>query len=111
MTRARDDQPFDFNLDAVKVEESLRPFRFNYGGKRWEMAHRETLDQLPIMEAAESGGDFAATLEMLRAAMGSEQWQRFRKLGLRRKQMQELSEAYDRFCGTELGESQGSTDS
>lgn len=112
-TRARDDQPFDFNLNSVKIEKNLRPFRFLYGPKdeRFEMAHRETLDNLPILEAAESGGDAAATLVSLRAALGAEQWERIRALGLRGKQLTELSQAYDRFCGTEPGESEGSTDS
>ncbi len=109
-TKARDDEPFDFNLDAVKVEKDLRPFRFHYGGKRWEMAHRETLDNLPLLEAAESGGDPAATLVSLRAAMG-DQWEEFRKLGLKGKQLTELVRAYDRFCGTDQGESEGSTGS
>lgn len=110
-TRARDDEPFDFNLDAVKVENNLRPFRFHYGGKRWEMAHRETLDNLPLLEAAEDGGDAVATLVSLRAAMGAEQWERFRELGLTGPRLTELVRAYDKFCGTDQGESEGSTGS
>ena len=109
--KARDDEPFDFNLDAVKAEKDLRPFRFHYGGKRWEMAHRETIDNLPLLEAAESGGDAVATLLSLRTAMGDEQWARFRKLGLRGPQLTALSQAYDKFCGTDQGESEGSTGS
>ena len=109
--RAADDEPFDFNLDAVKTETTLRDFRFHYGGKRWTMTHRERLDNLPILEAAESGGDAAATLVSLRAAMGDEQWTRFRKLGLTSRQLTELSQAYDKFCGTDQGESEGSTGS
>lgn len=109
--KAADDEPFDFNLDAVKVEKDLRPFRFHYGGKRWTLAHRETLDQIPLLEAMESGGEAAATLASLRAAMGGEQWDRFRGLGLKMPQMTKLTQAYDRFCGTDQGESEGSTDS
>ncbi|MFD0902329.1 hypothetical protein [Actinomadura sediminis] len=109
--RPSDDQPFDFNLDAVKVEGELRPFRFHFGGKRWEMAHRETLDQIVLLEAMESGGEAAATLASLRAAMGDEQWDRFRKLGLKSSQLTRLSQEYDKFCGTEPGESGGSTGS
>jgi hypothetical protein len=107
---APDDKPFDFNLDAVKGEKDLRPFRIHFGGRRWQMAHRDTLDQVPILEAAERGGEAEATIVSLRAAFG-DQWAEFRKLGLRRKQLQELSDAYDKFCGTDLGESSGSTDS
>lgn len=112
-TRARDDEPFDFNLNSVKVEKTLRPFRFLYGPKneRFEMAHRETLDNIPILEAAESGGDPAATLVSLRAALGDEQWERIRALGLSGPRLTALSKAYDKFCGTDQGESEGSTDS
>jgi hypothetical protein len=109
-TKARDDQPFDFNLDAVKVEKNLRPFRFNYGGKRWTMAHRETLDQLPLLEAVERGGEAEGAIVSIRTALG-DQWEDFRKLGLREKQLNELMSAYGKFCGTEPGESEGSTDS
>lgn len=110
-TRARDDEPFDFNLDAVKVEKTLRPFRFHFGGKRWEMAHRETLDKIPLLEAYEQGGEPAGTLLSLRTAMGEEQWEQFRKLGLRGQQLSKLTQAYDKFCGTDEGESEGSTGS
>ena len=112
-TKARDDQPFDFNLNSVKVEKTLRPFRFVFGpnNERWEMAHRETLDKIPLLEAYEQGGEAAGTLLSLRTAMGEDQWERFRKLGLRGEQLTKLTQAYDKFCGTDEGESEGSTDS
>lgn len=110
-TKARDDEPFDFNLDAVKVEKTLRSFRFHYGGKRWEMTHREKLNQIPILEAIESAGEHAAILTVLRAALGDEQWQRLSRLGLVGEQLNKLSEAYNEFCGTDEGESEGSTGS
>ena len=106
-----DDKPYDFNLDAVKVEKDLPPFRFPYKGEQFEMKHREYLDQIPILEANESGGDATATLTALRTALGKEQWEKIRKLGLFRKQMNALLNAYDEFCGAEQGESSGSTDS
>lgn len=108
--RAADNEPFDFNLDAVKVEKTLRPFRFHFGGKRWEMIHRELLDQVPVLEAMERGGDAEATLVSLRRALG-DQWEGFRKLGLTSPQLNELVAAYDKFCGADQGESSGSTDS
>jgi hypothetical protein len=108
--KAPDDKPFDFNLDAVKVEKDLRPFRVNFGGRRFQMVHRELLDQIPILEAVERGGDAEATIVSLRAALG-DQWEDFRKLGLKAKQRESLLKAYEEFCGTDLGESQGSTDS
>jgi hypothetical protein len=43
--------------------------------------------------------------------MGDEQWERFRKLGLTGPQLTELTRAYDKFCGTDQGESEGSTGS
>jgi hypothetical protein len=108
--KAADNEPFDFNLDAVKVEKDLRPFRFHFGGRRFEMTHRELLDQIPILEAAERGGDAEATLVSLRAALG-DQWEDFRKLGLKGKRLEKLLKAYEEFCGAEQGESSGSTDS
>jgi hypothetical protein len=38
--RPSDDQPFDFNLDTVKSEVDLTPFRVQWAGRRWEFAHR-----------------------------------------------------------------------
>jgi hypothetical protein len=105
-----DDEPYDFNLDSIKVEKTLRPFRFHYSGKRWVMTHRELLDQVPLLEAAERGGDAEATIVSLRTALG-DQWEDFRKLGLREKQMNALVTKYGEFCGTSQGESAGSTDS
>jgi hypothetical protein len=107
--KAADNEPFDFNLDAVKVEKTLRPFRFNYNGKRFTMTHRELLDQVPLLEAAERGGEAEATIVSLRAALGDEQWAAIRKLGLREKQMNALIEQYGKFCGSDQGESSGST--
>ncbi|WP_242890281.1 hypothetical protein [Actinomadura litoris] len=108
-----DDEVADFNLNSVKVEKDLRPFRFLYGPKnqRFEMKHRELLDQVPLLEAAERGGEAEATIVSLRAALGDEQWEEIRKLGLREKQMNELITQYGKFCGTSAGESEGSTDS
>lgn len=112
MTNAKpkDNEPFDFNLDSVKVEKDLRPFRVNFHGKRYEMTHRELIDQVPILEAAERGGEAEATIVSLRTSFG-DQWPDIRKLGLKRGELQALSDAYDKFCGTDQGESSGSTDS
>lgn len=109
-----DDEPFDFNLDAVKVEKDLRPFRLHYGGRRWEMKHSELIDALPTFELLEKYGavigEAVGTLAMLREALG-DQWTEFHKLGLTQPQMGKLSDAYNRHCGTDPGESSGSTDS
>ncbi|WP_155885097.1 hypothetical protein [Actinomadura flavalba] len=111
MSKAPDDKPFDFNLDSVRVEKDLRPFRFRYDGQRFEMAHRETLDQIKMMEAVEAAGEAGGTLASLRLALGDDQWRELRKIGLRGTQLQKLSDAYDAFCGTTTGESPASTDS
>ena len=35
--RRPDDQPFDFNLDAVEAEVDLIPFVFRYAGRRTDL--------------------------------------------------------------------------
>jgi hypothetical protein len=106
------DSPKVFNLNAVKVEaKDHPPFRFTWGpkGQRWEMKHRELIDQLPVYEAA-ARNQAEATLLSLKAALG-DQWEEFRKIPLLPEQMEKLTDAYDEHCGADEGESSGSTDS
>lgn len=104
-----DDQPFDFNLDAVKAEAELRPFRFHWGGRRFEMQHMEALDVWPLMEAAE-GGDMAATRGIFQQALGDE-WADFRKEPMPQFKLKALFKAYRDFCGVAEGESGASSGS
>lgn len=105
-----DDKPFDFNLDAVKAEaKKLPPFRVHYKGRRWEMTHRQHLDQIPLLEAA-ARSEAEGMLAGLQAALGK-QWEDFRKLGLNGDQIEALVDAYNEYCGAEPGESSGSTGS
>lgn len=105
-TQTADDQPFDFNLDAVQAETELRPFRFHWNGKRWEMQHLEALDVWGLMEAAE-GGDTAAMTGAFREAMGK-QWETFRAIRLPQYKLKALFDAYRKHCGLEPGESAAS---
>lgn len=102
-----DDEVFDLNLNAVKAETDLRPFRFLWGpdNKRFELAHRDTLDHIPLVEAAVRGGENEATLATLRAGLGKEQWAEFRKIPLPAHKLEALMEGYAKHCGIDLPES------
>lgn len=104
--KAPDDQPFDFNLDAVKAEVDLTPFRVHYDGRRWDFAHLEGLDIWDLVEAAE-GGDVRAMLGAFRAALG-DSFDDFRKVRLPQYKMVALFKAYQKHCGVEPGESAAS---
>lgn len=104
--KAPDDQPFDFNLDAVQAEVDLSPWRVHWDGQRWEFQHAEELDVWRLMENAD-GGDVGAVLSVLRAALGDEQWADFKKIGMPQYKMKALFEAYKKHCG--LGDSGASS--
>ena len=108
-TKSTDDKPFDFNLDAVKSETELAPFRVNFGGRRFTMVHLEELDVWKIVEGA-NGGDIGMMLAAFKAALGSE-YEEFRKRPLPQYKLKELFKAYQTHCGVELGESEASSDS
>lgn len=101
--RPADDQPFDFNLDTVKREVDLTPFRVQWGGKRWEFAHLQGLDIWPLLEGAKQG-DLAATAAAFEAALGPKQFAEFRKIPLAQDQAKKLFDAYAEHCGVDLGE-------
>jgi hypothetical protein len=101
-----DDQPFDFNLDVVKAETELTPFRFHFDGRRWEMAHLQGLDIWDLVEAAE-GGDLKAMLGCTKAALGDD-FDDFRKIRLPQYKLMALFKAYQKHCGLEPGESAAS---
>nr|PZN00575.1 MAG: hypothetical protein DIU77_03435 [Thermocrispum agreste] len=104
-----DDQPFDFNLDAVVAEVELTPFRVHFGGRRWEFAHMESLDIWQLTAAA-GQGDNAALIGVFKTALGDEQFKEFRKIPLPQKAASDLFDAYAKFCGVDPGELPGSTD-
>ncbi|MGW9237984.1 hypothetical protein FKO01_19795 [Mesorhizobium sp. B2-3-3] len=109
-TKPADDQPFDFNLDAVKAEAELTPWRVNWSGRRWEFAHMDNFDMWPfINESASAGIDEMAMI--LRTALGDEQWAEFQKLPIKRYKMKALFDGYQKYCGVETGESEASSDS
>ncbi len=105
-TKPADDQPFDFNLDAVRSEVDLAPFRVHYDGRRWEFAHMEGLDIWDLVEAAE-GGEVTAMTGVFRLALGDD-FADFRKVKFPQYKMKALFAAYRQHCGLEPGESQAS---
>jgi hypothetical protein len=105
-SRTPDNQPFDFNLDAVQAEVELRPWRVNFDGKRWEFAHLQALDCWDLVEAAE-GGEISAVMGSMKLALG-DQWEAFRKIGLPQYKLMPLFKAWREFCGLGPGESEAS---
>ncbi|GGP56060.1 hypothetical protein [Streptomyces abikoensis] len=102
-TAARDDQPFDFNLDAVQAEVDLSPWRVHWAGRRWEFAHMQALNVWELVEAAEAG-DTQAMVGIFKAALGG-QWQDFHATPLPQYKLRALFDAYRRHSGLEPGES------
>jgi hypothetical protein len=101
-----DSEPFDFNLDAVKSEVELTPFRVHFDGRRFEFAHIEGLDIWELVEAAE-GGEMKAMTGVFRLALGDD-FEAFRKAGLPQFKLKALFTAYREHCGLEPGESEAS---
>jgi hypothetical protein len=101
-----DDQPFDFNLDAVKSEVELTPFRVHFDGRRFEFDHIEGLDIWDLVEAAE-GGEIKAMIGVFRTSLG-DQWEDFRRIKFPQYKMKALFTAYRKHCGMEPGESEAS---
>lgn len=108
-SKPADDKPFDFNLDAVKAETELLPFRVHFDGRRFEMAHLESLDVWDLLVAA-GQGDMGMMLAAFKAALGGD-YEEFRKVKLPQFKLKALFKAYQAHCGVESGESQASTDS
>jgi hypothetical protein len=104
--RKSDDQPFDFNLDAVEAEVDLTPFRVHFGGRRWEFAHMQELDAWDLIEAAESG-ELAAVKGAMELALG-DQWKEFRKIRMPQYKLMPLFNAWRDHCGIKPGESPAS---
>ncbi|MGW5928084.1 MULTISPECIES: hypothetical protein [unclassified Streptomyces] len=110
-----DDEVFDFNLNAVEAESSLKPFVFLWASKkdpnrRLTMQHMEALNVWPLMEAADRG-DAAAMAGIFRVALGDEQWEEFKATPLPQYKMQALFKAYRKHSGAGEGESGASSDS
>lgn len=111
--KAPDDKPFDFNLDAVEAEVDLTPWRVNFGGKRWVFAHPQDIDVWDVVAEDERGSasEMGGMLAVFRVALGEDVFTEFRKIPLKNYKLKALFEAYQRYGGTEPGESEGSTDS
>lgn len=105
-TTTPDNKPFDFNLDAVQAESALEPFRFNFAGQRFTMAHLEALDVHDLLAAA-GQGDIGMMVSAFKAALG-EEYTKFRKVPLPQYKLKALFAAYQEHCGVESGESPAS---
>jgi hypothetical protein len=102
-----DDKPFDFNLDAYVKGLDLEPFRFHWKDRRWQMEHFDAIDSWEMGKAARSGND----ADIIKLAMGNEQFAEFRKIPLLVGGLREVTERYFKHCGVDLGELRGSTGS
>lgn len=95
--RRPDNQPFDFNLDAVQPEQDLAPFVIQYGGTRWTFQHMQELDCFDLLDAAREG-EVGAMIGSFKGALGK-QYEPFRKLGLPQYKLKALFKAWQAHCG------------
>ncbi|MFE3853442.1 hypothetical protein ACFXPN_20180 [Streptomyces griseorubiginosus] len=114
-TATPDDQPFEFNLNAVKSEVDLAPFRFIWKtdddpNRRFVMKHLQELNVWKLVEAAD-GGDMSAMIGAFQAAMSKDDWKVFYGTELPQYKLKALFDAYREHCGATEGESQASSDS
>ncbi|KDN86706.1 hypothetical protein [Kitasatospora cheerisanensis] len=106
-----DDQPFDFNLDAVQAEVNLTPFVVHWAGRRWSFAHLQGLDIWEGLKVT-GGPGIEAIMGTLRIALGSDDnWAEFQKTPLPGFKVKALFDAYQKHCGMTVGESPASADS
>ncbi|WP_335936615.1 hypothetical protein [Streptomyces sp. PTD5-9] len=92
-----DNQPFDFNLDAVEPERELRPFVVQFGGTRWSFAELHELDSWALLDSAREG-EVGAMLGAFKAGLG-DQYEDFRKVGMPQYKLKALFTAWQRHCG------------
>lgn len=104
-----DNQPFDLNLDTLKSEEELEPYRLHAHGRRWVLAHMDDLDVWGLIDGAQKG-DFEAAIAVLKAAFGND-WEAFISHPMKRYKFRELYNKYTEHCGMTPGESSASTGS
>lgn len=106
-----DDEPAEFNLDAVKDEAEYAPFRFVWNGRRWTFTHVQLLDAWEVAAASDEG-DIKGSVALMRVALGdAKKWAEFQKIKLPQHKMNKLTNAYLKHCGLEPGELAGSGDS
>ncbi|MEU1496051.1 hypothetical protein [Streptomyces sp. NPDC005732] len=110
-----DGQPFEFNLNTVRAEVELKPFRFLWGTKddpnrRFVMKHLMELDVWDLLAAADSG-NIGAMIGAFKAALGEDEFASFQKTPLPQYKLQALFKAYREACGDAEGESPASSDS
>lgn len=105
-----DNQPFEFNLDALKPSAELAEFRVHFGGKRFVLTNINELDAWQILAMAQ-GGDLRAVTGSLMLALG-DQWEDFKALGMPQWKLMPLFRAWQKHSGDlDPGESGASSDS
>lgn len=110
-TKTPDNQPFDYNLDAVEAESDLSPWRVHWQGKKWEFAHLDNFDMWPFLSDESTGNDVEEALKIFQVALGEKQWAEFQKLPIPRYKLKALFEAYQKHCGAGMGEDGASSGS
>ena len=109
---AKDSEPFELNLNAVKAQVDLTPWRVVWGpnNRRWTFKHLELLNEWALVAEADKG-DGAAMRAVFREALGSDEWEDFEKIAMPRYKAKAMWKAYQKHCAIAPGESGGSTDS
>jgi hypothetical protein len=107
------DAPFD--LDVLEREASKSDYRFILGGREWRMTPMGRLDRKVmrrLAKLAKDGNDNSEYMdELLKAAMGEEQFAEFNEIPLSMEALNALVEDWTAHSGIELGESSASASS
>lgn len=84
-------QTTPFDLDAVKNDGSIKPFRFTLGGEEFTLSNPHDLD---TVEAEAAGDDVYENLKLL---MDDETFSRFQEHGLTLRQVTALANETNRY--------------
>ena len=98
----QDKPEVNLNLDSLAREADSTPFAFVYDGRRYELTHAGIIGAFDIFEAF-GQPEPRATIDTLRLAMGSEQFEAFKRANPPFGPMQKLVAAYFEFCGMATG--------
>jgi len=110
------DEPFD--LDARIKEGDKHDYRFTLAGRDWTMKAMSRLSKKKMKQIAKMGDadgpdadNFDYMDEMLKAAMGDEQFAEFDEIDIPMDVVEDLFDDWSEHSGIEPGESSASADS
>lgn len=106
------DKPVVFNLDAVKSDVDLAPFRFAFKGKQYQLPHLSDGDAFPFFDGMVDGmSDGALMYRTFTLGLGAEALAQLRAAGMPGYKFNALLIAWQKHSGVTPGESPASTGS